>query len=66
MNAERIFLELLIRNQSEFEEARELYDEVAGEGLAALDTLIEKLDLDEGVADLAEEYVRGSYDPLED
>lgn len=66
MNPEEIFLHILIQHQSDFEEARELYDD-AGEfyGMSALDRLCDTHDLEGDLEDLAESYIRGEYDPLD-
>lgn len=65
MTAEILFLTLLVRNLSLFEEAREAFDEDGeGVGLMLLDRLCEKLDLEGDLEELAEAYVRGSFDPL--
>ena len=66
MTADTYFLTLFVRNQSLFEEARETY-ETEGElyGLAALDTICDKLELYDELEELAESYVRGEYDPLD-
>jgi hypothetical protein len=66
MTAETFFLHAFVRNQSDFEEAREAY-EVDGEmaGMAALDRICDKLELYDELEELAESYVRGEYDPLD-
>jgi hypothetical protein len=66
VTADTYFLTLFVRNQSLFEEARETY-ETEGElyGLAALDTICDKLELYDELEELAESYVRGEYDPLD-
>lgn len=66
MTADLYFLNLLVRHQSDFEEARETY-ELDGEmpGMAALDRLCDKLDIEGQIEELAELYVRGEYDPLD-
>ena len=66
MTAETLFLTLFVRHQSDFEEAREVY-ETDGElyGMAALDRICDKLDLVDDLEELAESYVRGEYDPLD-
>lgn len=64
MNAHRIFQELFIRHESLFEEAAEAYAEHPGDGLAALDVLCETLELTDELEEMAEEYVRGNYDPF--
>lgn len=66
MTADTLFLTLFVRHQSEFEEAREVY-ETDGEiyGMAALDRICDKLDLYDDLEELAESYVRGEYDPLD-
>ena len=66
MNAETYFLHTFVRNQSLFEEARETF-ETEGElyGLAALDEICDKLDLQYDLEELAEQYVRGDYNPLD-
>lgn len=64
MNAHRLFLEIFIRNESLFEEAAEAYSEHPGDGLAQLDAICEDLDLSGELEELAEEYVRGNYDPF--
>lgn len=66
MTAETLFLTLFVRNQSEFEEAREIF-ETDGElyGMAALDRICDKLDLQYEIEELAESYIRGEYDPLD-
>lgn len=66
MNAETYFLHTFVRNQSLFEEARETFEN-EGElyGMAALDTICDKLELYDELEELAESYVRGEYDPLD-
>lgn len=66
MTAETCFLHTFVRNQSLFEEARETF-ETEGElyGMAALDEICDKLDLQYELEELAESYVRGEYDPLD-
>lgn len=66
MTAEILFITLLVRNQSDFEEAREVFEE-DGEsaGLMLLDRICERLDLEGDLEELAESYVRGNYDPLD-
>lgn len=66
MTAESLFLTLLVRHQSDFEEARDLYEndgEMAG--MAALDRLCDRYELYDDLEELAESYVRGEYDPLD-
>ena len=66
MTSEILFLTLLVRHQSDFEEARDTY-ETEGElyGMASLDRICDKLELYDELEELAESYVRGEYDPLE-
>lgn len=66
MNAETYFLVLFVRHQSDFEEARETYEN-DGElyGMNALDRICDKLELYDELEELAESYVRGEYDPLD-
>ena len=66
MNAETYFLHTFVRHQSEFEEAREVF-ETDGEvyGMAALDRICDKLELYDELEELAESYIRGEYDPLD-
>lgn len=65
MTAEILFITLFVRNQSLFEEAREAFEEDGeGVGLMLLDQLCDRLDLEGDLEELAEAYVRGSFDPL--
>lgn len=66
MTADTLFLTLFVRHQSEFEEAREIF-ETDGElyGLAALDRICDKYELYDELEELAESYIRGEYDPLD-
>lgn len=66
MNADTYFLTIFVRHQSDFEEAREIF-ETDGElyGMAALDRICDKLDLQYELEELAESYIRGEYDPLD-
>ncbi len=66
MTAETLFLTLFVRSQSLFEEAREAFEE-EGEsvGMLHLDALCDRLDLEGDLEELAEQYIRGEYDPLD-
>lgn len=66
MNADTYFLTIFVRHQSDFEEAREVF-ETDGElyGMAALDRLCDKHELYGELEELAESYIRGEYDPLD-
>lgn len=66
MFTESVFLTLLVRNQSDFEEVRELFAESEFEGYPAMDALCEKLRIEGDLEELVEQYVRGEYDPLGD
>lgn len=66
MTAEICFLTILTRNLSDFEEARDLFEndgEMAG--MAALDRLCDRYELYDDLEELAELYVRGEFDPLD-
>lgn len=58
------FLTVLVRNQSDFDEVRELFKESEFDGFAAMDALCESLRLEGDIEELVEQYVRGEYDPL--